>query len=74
MQPAADKLNKVIQGEKLCGKEKMARIPVRIAPLPRAQLLRKPKWIRASFIGTAAVSELKKVLRSKGGEKQVKYR
>ncbi len=66
MQPAADKLNKIIQGEKLRGKEKMARIPVRIAPLPRAQLLRKPKWIRASFTGTAAVSELKKVLRSKG--------
>ena len=66
MQPETGKLNKIIQGEKLRGKEKMARIPVRIAPLPRAQLLRKPKWIRASFTGTPAVSALKKVLRSKG--------
>lgn len=44
----------------------MARIPVRITPLPRAQLLRKPSWIRASFTGTPAVSALKKILRSKG--------
>ena len=44
----------------------MARIPVKIAPLDREQLLRKPKWIRASFTGTQAVSDLKKVLRSKG--------
>ena len=44
----------------------MARIPVKIAPLNREQLLRKPKWIRASFTGTQAVSDLKKVLRSKG--------
>ena len=58
--------NKVIQGQKLRGKEKMARIPVKIAPLTREQLLRKPHWIRASFTGTPAVSALKKVLRSKG--------
>jgi lipoic acid synthetase len=56
----------IIQGEKLRGEEKMARIPVKIAPLDREQLLRKPKWIRASFTGTPAVSDLKKVLRSKG--------
>jgi lipoic acid synthetase len=56
----------IIQGEKLRGKEKMARIPVKIAPLNREQLLRKPQWIRASFTGTPAVSDLKKVLRSKG--------
>ncbi len=66
MQPTSDKLNPIIQGKKLRGKEKMARIPVKIMPLSRDQLLRKPQWIRASFTGTAAVSELKKVLRSKG--------
>ncbi len=65
MQPTSEK-NKVIQGQKLRGKEKMARIPVKIMPQSRDQLLRKPSWIRASFTGTTAVSELKKVLRSKG--------
>jgi lipoic acid synthetase len=44
----------------------MARIPVKVEPLPRDQLLRKPKWIRASFTGTREVVELKKVLRAKG--------
>ena len=56
----------IIKGEKLRGAAKMARIPVKIAPLARHQLLRKPQWIRASFTGTPAVSELKKILRSKG--------
>ncbi|MCY3768360.1 MAG: lipoyl synthase [Gammaproteobacteria bacterium] len=56
----------VVQGEKLRGAEKMARIPVRIPVLPRDQLLRKPKWIRASFTGTREVADLKKTLRSNG--------
>ncbi len=66
MQPIIEKPKKVVQGEKLRGADKMARIPVKIAPLPRDQLLRKPKWIRASFTGTKEVVELKKILRSKG--------
>jgi lipoic acid synthetase len=56
----------IVQGEKLRGADKMARIPVKVEPLPRDQLLRKPKWIRASFTGTREVAELKKVLRAKG--------
>jgi lipoic acid synthetase len=56
----------IVQGEKLRGADKMARIPVKVQPLPRDQLLRKPKWIRASFTGTREVVELKKVLRAKG--------
>lgn len=57
---------KIIRGEKLRGADKMARIPVRIEPLPREKLLRKPRWIRASFTGTAEVAALKKILRSRG--------
>lgn len=53
----------VIQGQKLRGEAKTARIPVKIAPQPKDQLLRKPKWIRASFPGSPEVVELKKVLR-----------
>lgn len=44
----------------------MARIPVKFEALPKEQLLRKPKWIRASFTGTAAVAMLKQKLREKG--------
>lgn len=50
-------------GEKLRGAEKMARIPIKIVPTERAQMLRKPKWIRAEFTGTREVQRLKAVLR-----------
>ena len=57
---------KVVRGEKLRGADKMARIPVKVAPTPRQEMLRKPRWIRAPFTGTQAVADLKKVLRSQG--------
>lgn len=50
-------------GEKLRGAEKMARIPIKIAPTEPSQYLRKPKWIRAEFTGTREVQRLKAVLR-----------
>ncbi|GIZ51137.1 lipoyl synthase [Noviherbaspirillum aridicola] len=50
-------------GEKLRGAEKMARIPIKIAPTEPSQYLRKPKWIRAEFTGTKEVQRLKAVLR-----------
>jgi len=53
----------VVRGQKLRGEAKTARIPVKIAPQPKDQVLRKPKWIRASFPGSPEVIELKKVLR-----------
>ncbi len=45
------------------GEAKTARIPVKVAPQAADQILRKPKWIRASFPGSPEVVELKKVLR-----------
>jgi len=50
-------------GEKLRGAEKMARIPIKIVPTEPAQMLRKPKWIRAEFTGSREVQRLKAVLR-----------
>jgi lipoyl synthase len=50
-------------GEKLRGAEKMARIPIKIVPTEPAQMLRKPKWIRAEFTGTKEVARLKSILR-----------
>ncbi len=56
----------VLQGEKMRGADKTARIPVKVEVKPRAERLRKPKWIRASFPGTQAVTDLKKILRDQG--------
>ena len=53
----------IVRGEKLRGADKMARIPVKVMPQPRAQRLRKPNWIRAQFTGSPAVAELKRILR-----------
>ncbi len=58
-----DKPRAVQAGEKLRGAEKMARIPIKIAPAEPSQYLRKPKWIRAEFTGTREVQRLKAVLR-----------
>ncbi len=51
------------RGKKLRGAEKVARIPIKIAPTTPEQRLRKPKWIRAQFPGSHEVLRLKKVLR-----------
>ena len=51
------------RGEKLRGAEKVARIPIKIAPTDPGQRLRKPAWIRAPFPGTPEVLRLKKILR-----------
>jgi lipoic acid synthetase len=54
---------RVKQGEKLRGADKMARIPIKIAPTTAETRLRKPSWIRAKFPGTPEVQRLKRVLR-----------
>ncbi len=61
--PAKSRPAPVQQGVKLRGAEKMARIPVKIAPTSAEQRLRKPKWIRAKFPGGPEVTRLKKILR-----------
>ena len=60
---AAPLARPVQAGEKLRGAEKMARIPIKIAPTEPSQYLRKPKWIRAEFTGTREVQRLKAILR-----------
>jgi lipoic acid synthetase len=66
MEPVTNKPKPVVQGEKLRGADKTARIPVKVQVKPRDQRLRKPKWIRARFTGTPEVLNLKSILRSKG--------
>lgn len=45
------------------GADKVARIPIKIAPTTAEQRLRKPTWIRAPFPGTPEVQRLKQILR-----------
>lgn len=54
-------VKKVIQGEKLRGAEKVARIPVKV--IPTEKMLRKPDWIRVRVPATPKIDEIKQKLR-----------
>ena len=56
-----DKKYQVIQGEKLKGADKVARIPIKVVPSKSVQ--RKPPWIRARAPTGDRVRQLKLVLR-----------
>ncbi|GAB3372413.1 lipoyl synthase [Spongiibacter taiwanensis] len=56
--PAA---KKVVQGEKLRGAEKVARIPVKV--IPSVELPVKPSWIRAKLPASPEISRIKSILR-----------
>lgn len=58
-----DPAHKADAGVKLRGADKMARLPIKIIPIQRAELLRKPEWIRAAFRGTPNVRRLTGALR-----------
>ena len=52
---------RVVQGEKLRGEDKTARIPVKIVPTDTP--LRKPDWIRVRIPVSAEVERIKEILR-----------
>lgn len=52
---------KVVQGEKLRGAEKVARIPIKV--IPTVELPTKPSWIRVKMSTGPEVSRIKAVLR-----------
>jgi len=58
---AATRPRKVVQGEKLRGAEKVARIPVKI--IPTTEMPRKPDWIRVRVPASPEVSRIKEILR-----------
>ncbi|MGH8501535.1 MAG: lipoyl synthase [Gammaproteobacteria bacterium] len=53
--------HRIVQGEKLRGAAKVARIPIKIEPTVRPA--RKPPWIRAKSPATPEVARLKQILR-----------
>jgi lipoic acid synthetase len=52
---------KVVQGEKLRGADKVARIPVKV--IPTVELPRKPEWIRVRLGSSERVESIKQTLR-----------
>jgi lipoic acid synthetase len=55
------KPKKVVQGEKLRGAEKVARIPIKV--IPTEELPRKPDWIRVKMPISPEITRVKKILR-----------
>jgi len=52
---------KAVQGEKLRGADKVARIPIKV--IPTEEMPRKPDWIRVRIPATPKISEIKEKLR-----------
>src|SRR6056300_2017145 len=51
------------QGVKLRGAEKLARIPVKVIPTAKEDMLRKPDWLRVRMGNNAEVKRIKEKLR-----------
>ena len=61
-QPASKpKAQRAVQGEKLRGAEKVARIPIKV--IPTETMPRKPDWIRVRIPSSPKISEIKEKLR-----------
>jgi lipoic acid synthetase len=61
---AKPKPQRAVQGEKLRGAEKVARIPIKV--IPTETMLRKPDWIRVRIPASPKISEIKQKLRKHG--------
>jgi lipoyl synthase len=59
--PSVTPPRKVVQGEKLRGADKVARIPIKI--IPTVEMPRKPEWIRVRMGSSARVESIKQTLR-----------
>ncbi|ARN74690.1 lipoyl synthase [Oceanicoccus sagamiensis] len=59
--PAKPRPKKVVQGEKLRGADKVARIPVKV--IPTVELPKKPDWIRVKMPISPEVTRIKSLLR-----------
>lgn len=60
---ARDPRNKLVQGVKLRGADKVRRIPVKV--IPTEEVARKPDWIRVRIPASSEVSRIKKILRTR---------
>lgn len=61
MMPDQPRRNVLVEGEKLRGAEKVARIPVKV--IPTVDLLKKPDWIRVKVPASPKINSIKQKLR-----------
>ncbi len=57
------RLPRVVRGVKLRGSDKMERIPIKILPTEKHEMLRKPEWLRIRLSSSPEVDRIKKLLR-----------
>ncbi|WP_051311115.1 lipoyl synthase [Zooshikella ganghwensis] len=57
------KSQRAVQGVKLRGAEKVARIPVKVIPTEKEAMPRKPDWVRVRLSASPEVERIKKLLR-----------
>ncbi len=60
---ARDIRNKLVEGEKHRGADKVRRIPIKV--IPSETVLRKPDWIRVRIPATSEVGRIKNILRTR---------
>jgi lipoic acid synthetase len=60
---ARDERNKLVQGVKLRGADKVRRIPIKVVPTD--DLPRKPDWIRVKIPASPEISRIKDILRTR---------
>ncbi len=58
-----DERNKLVQGVKLRGNDKVRRIPIKV--VPSDEILRKPDWIRVRIPASTEVTRVKNILRKR---------
>ena len=59
--PNTENIKPVVQGEKLRGADKVARIPIKI--IPTVEMPRKPEWIRVTLGNNEKVDKIRQTLR-----------
>ncbi len=60
---ARSEKNRLVQGKKLRGAEKVRRIPIKV--IPAETIPRKPDWIRVRVPATPRINQIRKILRSR---------
>ncbi|MEH6626104.1 MAG: lipoyl synthase [Motiliproteus sp.] len=62
-QPEQPKSNRVEQGVKLRGADKLSRIPIKVIPTEKKDLPKKPAWLKVTLGSSPKVNSIKKALR-----------
>tara|TARA_R110002167_G_C12693684_1_gene652680 strand:+ start:3018 stop:4010 length:993 start_codon:yes stop_codon:yes gene_type:complete len=61
--PIKTKQARAEQGVKLRGAEKLARIPIKVIPTEKADMLKKPSWLKVKLPSSPEISRIKQRLR-----------